>query len=743
MFCGQVQGVGFRPYVYRLATRLSVRGTVANSTQGVVVLAQGRNAFRLVDLVLSRPPRAACITSFSVQELRSRPYAKFTITPSIHSGKIGVDVTPDIATCYQCAREVATLSDRRHDYAFTNCTGCGPRYSITESIPYDRERTTMRRFSMCPECWREYNDPGSRRFHAQPNACPVCGPSLAVLDRNGRTLVGEPMAEAAKAILRGRIVAIKSIGGFQLCCDAANDRAVARLRRLKQRPHKPLALMCYSISAAKALCSVTNCASRLLRSPSAPVVLMPKLAEPKLPVSKMIAPSNRCLGLMLPYTPIHLLLFDRLRKLSGRYPVIVATSANPKDNPIHFTEDGLYSDRPTTFDICLTHNRPIANPCDDSVVSCSGTTAVMVRRSRGYAPQPIVLPPKFHVKHPVLAVGGDMKNCFCLAAGGRAFLSPHIGSFSSSESVGFFLRTLERYESWTQIRPRAVVCDLHPDYLSTRLAERLAAERGLPVLRVQHHAAHVAAVAAEHGASLPVLGIACDGTGFGTDQAIWGCEFILLQPDMSWARLAHLGYMFLPQMPDEVPSPLRIARWYLQQARHKRGHYAGVRCSSLGRLFDAVAAITGVCRRATFDGHAAIALEAAVDTNEPGDYFGTSGAGIIDLVSSPATIRPEPVLLSVSRETSMGVPAEVVAARFHRTIVRAISATAKALCRRQGLDTVCLSGGSFQNSVLREKLSALLARSGHRVLVPAQAPMNDGGLSLGQAVMSRNGLLSP
>lgn len=735
--------MGFRPFVYRLATRLGVHGSVANSSRGVIILAQGGNAARLLDLVRCCPPGAARITGFSVTRTLSRPYTRFLIAQSRRAGGVGVDVTPDIATCPQCAREVSLPTDRRHGYAFTNCTQCGPRYSITESIPYDRERTTMRRFRMCLDCKREYDDPGNRRFHAQPNACPVCGPSLTILDRTGQVMTGDPLVEAAKAILKGRIVALKSIGGFQLCCDATNDAAVARLRRLKSRPHKPLALMCESVATARRLCAVGKNAARLLRSPAAPVVLMPKLARPGLLISGLIAPSNKCLGVMLPYSPLHTLLLGRLRTLSRRCPVLVATSANPKDDPIHHTERGLYSDRSSAPDVCLCHDRPIANPCDDSVVSCPGNVAIVVRRSRGYAPQPVRLPRPFHVKHPVLAVGGDMRNSFCLAAGDRAFLSPHIGSLFSDRSLDFYLRTLARYEEWAGIRPRVVACDLHPDYVSSRLAERLAVERGLPLVRVQHHAAHVAAVAAELGVRLPALGVACDGTGFGTDQAVWGCEMILLRPDMSWTRLAHLGYLFLPPMPDEVPNPAVVARWYLHQARRPAVRRAGTPCSSLGRLFDAVAAVTGVCRHATFDGGAAIALEAAATRSEKGNYCGDNAGEAIDFGQSPLVIHPGPLLLHVSRETRTGTPAALVAARFHNTVAKALAVTARTLCRRHGLATVCLCGGSFQNAVLREDLSALLRRSGLQAVTGVRVPLNDGGLSFGQAVMARGCSLSP
>ncbi len=705
-------------------------------------MAQGRNSARLLKLVRLRPPKAARIANISFARSFLPRYSEFTIRPSSTGEGPGVDVTPDIATCQECAADISQPNNRRFGYAFTNCTECGPRYSIVEGIPYDRERTTMRSFTMCDECRREYNNPDDRRFHAQPNACPVCGPSLTLLDRRGQPVNRDPLPEAARAILSGRVVALKSIGGFQLCCNASDDRAVGRLRRLKGRRHKPLALMCDTVETARKLCRVSKAAARLLRSSAAPVVLMPKLASPKLRVSTLIAPSNHYLGIMLPYSPLHKLLFSQIKLISGSPCILVATSANPKDEPIHVTEHGLFSTPSTRPDCCLSHNRPIANPCDDSVVSCPGRTAVVVRRSRGYVPQPLRLASTFHVEHPVLAVGGDMKNSFCLAAGDRAFLSPHIGTLSSSRALDFFAQALRRYENWTGIRPRIIACDLHPDYESTRLAERLAHERALPLVRVQHHAAHIAAAVAENGLAEPVLGIACDGTGFGTDQAIWGCELILLNPDMSWFRLAHLGYLRLPAMLDAVPSPVRVADHYLRQALHPSKAAGGVASSSLGRLFDAVAAITGVCRQATFDGHAAIALEAAAATAK--GKVRPSGFDVHELIllsSRPAVILPGPLLLHVSRETRAGTSAAAVAAWFHDVVSRALAAAARMLCRQHGVRTVCLCGGSFQNTILRESVVSLLRHSGLRPVVGSRVPVNDGGLSFGQAVMAASRLL--
>jgi hydrogenase maturation protein HypF len=588
----------------------------------------------------------------------------------------------------------------------------------------------MRSFSMCADCGREYGNPEDRRFHAQPNACPACGPQLRLLDRNCKPVSGDPVLVAAQALAHGRIVAVRSIGGFQLFCDATDSRVVARLRRLKSRPAKSLALMCASVATIRRFCRVGPQARELLTSPAAPVVLMPKRLYPTVSVSPGIAPRNHCLGVMLPYTPLHHLLLGRIRAVTGRPPVLVATSANSKDEPIAGTEHELYGIRPRPLDLCLDHNRPIANRCDDSVVSCAASGTVMVRRSRGYAPQVTNLASTFHVEQPVLALGGDLRSTFCLAAGPRAYVSPHIGSHGNALTERFLMDTLRRFESLTRISARLICCDLHPDYASTRLARSLAEERGLPVVQVQHHVAHTAAVMAEHGLDEPVLGIVCDGTGYGTDGAIWGCELLLVLPDLAWTRLAHLGYLRLAGAADELQQPWRVARAYMAQAGHSATVTGGVRTSSLGRLFDAVAGITGVCSRATFDGEAAIALEAAADRRDFGHYFSPG----LCCSGSPLQMLPLPILANVSRETQRGVGAGVVSARFHNTVVLTLVHAARTLCLTHGVRVICLSGGSFQNRLLMTRLTSRLQRIGFAVYTGAAIPVNDGGLSLGQAV---------
>jgi hydrogenase maturation protein HypF len=741
-FTGQVQGLGFRPYVYRVATALGVDGSVRNTRRGVVLLAQGRNAERLVARIKSSPPPLARIRSISIRTELRAPLRGFAIVGSDRTGAADVDVLPDIATCTDCRQEIATATDRRCGYPFTNCTQCGPRYSIIEALPYDRPNTTMRRFEMCPDCRREYSDPADRRFHAQPNACPTCGPQLSLLDPNGlQSATGsKALRRAAMMLLSGRIVAIKSIGGFQLACDATSDRAVMRLRRRKNRPRKPLALMCSSTAVARRFCRVNRDAAALVGSVQAPVVLLPKHGKPRLRIADGVAPGNLRLGVMLPYTPLHSLLFAELRRLSGSDRVLVMTSANPKDDPIAASDHDLRQRLGKVCDSCLTNDRPIANRCDDSVVMpLNGAGFAFVRRARGYAPQPVELAPMFHVKHPVLAVGAEWKNCFCLAAGGKAYMSPHIGSVATESGEAFWRDTLARYQRWTGIRPAAIACDLHPDYIATRLAERLSAELDLPLVRVQHHYAHILSVLAETGVRGRVLGIACDGTGYGLDGTIWGCEFIVVNPDRSWERVGTLRPMRLADAGAEVADPLRTGRAYLAQASDTKGRHAdhpeanpgSALCSSLGRLYDAVAGITGICGKSTFDAEAAIALESAADPRERGRY---SESAVLNVSTSPAMIDPRPVVMQVSHETSHSIPARIIAARFQNTVSQAIGGLAVTLGKRHGIDTVALSGGSFQNARLWSGVTARLRRAGVNILAHRSVPANDGGIALGQAV---------
>ncbi len=753
--------MGFRPYVYRLAISMGVVGTVANSSSGVEIRCQGLRVREFISKLKANPPPLARVTSFRVRPAKPRRFKGFRIVASGNNGDMiphrvpipGALVLPDIAVCPECRKELLCSKDRRFCYPFTNCTQCGPRYTIVRTLPYDRPRTTLRGFQMCPDCSREYQNPEDRRFHAQPNACPECGPSLSLLDSSGRLLACDPIMESARAIAAGRIVAIKSLGGFQLACDATSTKAVARLRQRKSRPAKPLAVMCENLSAVRGFCRITGTGRELLCSPAAPIVLLRKRYgdtirnHVPISVSRLIAPNNSHFGVMLAYTPLHVVLLRELHRLQGRAPVLVMTSANTRDDRLTASDPELLQELRGVFDLALTHNRPIANRCDDSVV-LADKRPIMVRRARGYAPQPIVLDPWFHVKQPTLALGAELRNCFALADANRVFLSPHIGNLGSSRAEHFFHNTLERYLDWTKLKPCRIACDLHPNYLSTRLAERLSAKWKLPLFRVQHHYAHVAAVMAEHGIQKPALGLAFDGTGYGTDRAIWGCEFLLVGPDLSWRRVGHLKYLQLTEPGAVVANPGRVAAGYLLQVTGRvprqlgLSRYVGpvrnllqahraVATSSLGRLFDAVAGITGVCRNAAFEGQAPIALEACANPDEQGHYFRDN---VLLTHPDPALVDPGPIISQVLEDVLAKTDPAVVSARFHNTIVRAVARLAHQLARSYRVNTVLLSGGSFQNNLLRHRVSAELRRKGYRVVYNQLVPVNDGGISLGQAV---------
>ena len=758
---GRVQGLGFRPSVYRLAREFGVSGSVRNTGRGVEITAQGKSAAAFLARLRASPPPLARISGFSVRRARLPRCAGFRIITSQGRASSRVDVLPDLAVCGECRAEVTSERDRRAGYPFTNCTQCGPRYTIIEALPYDRPRTTMRGFAMCPACAREYDAPGDRRFHAQPNACHDCGPSLSLLDAQGRAVSDDSRAlveRAARAISRGRVVAIKSLGGFQLACDASSDRAVCRLRRRKSRPAKPFALMCESLAVARRFCRVTRTEAKLLASPAAPIVLL-AAAGGRRRLSPAVAPGNDRLGVMLCYTPLHLLLFAALRRLTGRPALLVMTSANRRDAPIVAEcappgaeraargegRDGLFARLGGVFDLVLDHDRPIAGPCDDSVVlarpELGPEAAVPIRVARGYAPVALDLAPMFHVKHPVLAVGGDGRNAFCLAERDKAYVSPHIGDMSTDEAERFFLRTLDRLKKLTGIRPRRFACDLHPDYATTRLAERLAGSG--PLLRVQHHFAHTVAVMAERSLPGPVLGLALDGTGYGTDGAIWGCEFIRVLPDLSWQRLAHLAYTRLPIAGQGLPDPKRLARAYLSPTGK------GVLSSSLGRLFDAAAAMTGVCVRATFDGQPAMALEAAAGEAESyhkgTEPRGNAPPGAVrlppramrrDAGTGMLTIPPLPFLHLVAEARARGASAREAARLFHLALGRALGQTAVRLCREHRLTAVALSGGSAQNRLLTRAIVRCLKPCGIKLYTTERLPANDASVCLGQAVAS-------
>ncbi len=674
-------------------------------------------------------------------------------------------VSPDVAVCTACLAEMLDPADRRFRYPFINCTDCGPRFTIVESLPYDRPKTTMRAFAMCPLYQAEYDDPASRRFHAQPNACPECGPSLEFLgarasrpqQRAGgpRTQVEtEAALEAAGSMLdAGRIVAIKGVGGFHLACDATSDEAVAELRRRKGRGGKPFAVMVPDLAAAHGLARIDADEERLLESRERPIVLVAKRpvgAPPRL--SDQVAPGQAMLGLVLPYSPLHHLL------LAGR--ILVMTSGNRSEEPICREDDEALERLGDLADAFLLHDRAIHAVCDDSVVRLFAGHELPMRRSRGYAPMPIALPPVEPPAPPLLAVGAELKATFCLARGGRAFLSQHIGDLGNLETLAAFERMVDHLSGLFRIEPERIACDLHPDYLGTRWALALAAERGLPLVRVQHHHAHIAAVMAEHGLTgeKPVLGASFDGTGYGLDGAIWGGE-ILLADYTRAQRLAHLRYAPLPGGDAAIRHPRRMALAHLAAAgidwhphlppvaatpdrerrilaRQLATGFGTVPTSSMGRLFDAVAPLAGLCQDAHYEGQAAMELEAAAAAVGIADDGATRYRFALR-DEEHLLLDPAPLLAAVVRDRLRGEDPGRIARRFHAAVAHALVAACLHGRRKTGVSIVALSGGVFQNVLLLRLAIEGLARAGFEVLTHRKVPPNDGGLALGQAVIAR------
>ena len=763
---GQVQGLGFRPYVYRLARKLRLAGTVVNSYAGVEILIQGSNVPAFLQALRHAPPSLARIAAINVAKTKLSGITAFSIIRS-HTTNAkqpgAVHVLPDLATCLQCRQDVEQLGNRRHGYPFTNCTQCGPRYSIIRSLPYDRPRTTMKGFPMCPACRAEYDNPADRRFHAQPNACHDCGPRLILLHSDGRTFdQANPLLTATRLLNDGKILAIKSLGGYHLACDALNETAVAELRRRKHRPDKPFAVMCADVGSATRFCQVHPGARQILQHPASPVVLLPKARKPVAgwQLAPSVAPGICYLGVMLAYAPLHHLLF-RIQDSGLTLRALVMTSANPKDQPVISQLPHLIARLGSVLDYILDNDRPIANPCDDSVLFAAPwppatahppPATIIVRRSRGFAPTPIPLDPKRFRLKPILACGAGLKNTFALSAGHKVYLSPHIGDLDNAPSLSFFEQTLELYKRWFDINPEAVACDLHPDLLSSRFAENLALKSHRPLVRVQHHHAHIASVIAEHNLPEPVLGIALDGTGLGSDGKIWGCELLLVRRQR-FERMGHLRYLPLVGGEAAILEPSRIAAGYLAylfgatalarvpaiaefRTAASQLHLDSnvIFTSSAGRLFDAVSALTGICLKASYDGQAPALLESVADARERGSYFAAE-----QLRRGPdgtLAIDPAPWLYRIIEDLATGMPPSRISRRFHTTFVQALANAAKQLARACATKFVCLSGGSFQNRLLLTELGRALMAAGLKPYTNHALPVNDGGVAFGQVIVA-------
>jgi hydrogenase maturation protein HypF len=743
-----VQGVGFRPFVYNLARSLGLTGYVFNSSSGVTIEVEG-DGFEVENFLRSlkeNPPQLAEIAQVSVSEVEVQGGAGFSILES-RDGPGGLAlVPPDAGTCYACWADFGNPSNRRYGYPFTNCTHCGPRYTILRNLPYDRATTTMSAFTMCPACQAEYDDPEDRRFHAQPNACAVCGPSLLLAQSGFENNDSLSIIRQARALLHeGKILAVKGLGGFLLACDATNESTVSELRRRKRRPHKPFALMVRDLEAARRLCIVTAVDEASLVSPRRPIVILPRL--PAAALAPGIAPGDNTLGIMLPYTPLHFLLFSDSPQMDSVFPALVMTSGNLSEEPIVISNDHAMRHLAGVADRFLLHNREIATRVDDSVVRTFEGRERVLRRSRGFVPQAIALDTE---TEEVVAFGAELKNTFCLTKGGYAILSQHIGDLENYETMQFFKETLSNLKHIFNVTPRAAAYDLHPGYMSTRMAMASGIERKIGV---QHHHAHMASCMAENHLRDQVLGVALDGTGYGTDGKIWGGEFLVADFG-GFTRRAHFRNVLLPGGDAAVRQPWRMARSYLRDTfggqipsglncfRNIDDKQVGlvdtmlarqiqtVETSSCGRLFDAVAALLSIASEVTFEGQAAIALEASAERGIEQRYDFEISAG------EPMILDLRPAIEAIVMDLSQGRPTGEISACFHNTLSAAIGEVCARIRGTDGLNRVCLSGGSFQNLYLLHRTVVELRHRGFGVFLHAQVPANDGGLSLGQAMIA-------
>lgn len=759
---GTVQGVGFRPTVWRLACEHQISGSVWNDADGVGIQAWG-SAAQLECFIASvqrESPPLARIESIHRTPLVSigRPES-FRIVSS-RAGETDTNVAADAASCTACLLEIDNPTDRRYRYPFTNCTHCGPRLSIIRSIPYDRANTSMSAFPMCPICLAEYRDPADRRFHAQPNACPVCGPRVWLERADGSVVESaeEDALMAAQRLLQaGYIVAVKGIGGIHLACDACNEQAVERLRQRKQRYRKAFALMAIDVAMIERHARVNEQERAALRSPAAPIVVLDACGAA---VAPAVAPGQNTLGFMLPYTPLHHLL------MRGMQRPLVLTSGNRSDEPQCIDNDDARGRLDRIADYLLLHDRDIVNRLDDSVLRLAAGGTRLLRRARGYAPSPISLPPGFEASVEILAMGGELKNTFCLLKGGKAVVSQHMGDLENALTLADYRHNLKLYQALFDHHPQVIAVDLHPDYLSTQLGRKMAMEAAM-LVEVQHHHAHIAACMAEHGVPLqskPVLGVAMDGLGLGEQGELWGGEF-LLADYRGYRRLAHFVPVAMPGGVQAMREPWRNSFAHLRQelgwqwVRDNHADLPAVRriegkplhnlslmierglnspaASSCGRLFDAVAALLGICtEQQHYEGEAAMQLESVAAPEFEAQLNHSYPVELLRTDREPGVIGFNSLWRALLDDLGKGCSSAVVAARFHQTLCAIIATAARDLCQRQGLERVVLSGGVFQNRLLLEGVSQRLDASGLHVLSPSMTPANDGGLSLGQAVVA-------
>lgn len=746
---GAVQGVGFRPFVYRLASQLQLAGWVSNSPHGVTIEVEGMpgnlESF-LLRIERERPP-SSFIQSLESSYLGAQGFSSFEIRESNSNGAKTAVILPDIATCPDCLGDVFDPDNRRYLYPFTNCTNCGPRYSIVEALPYDRHNTTMKGFEMCTECRREYEDPTDRRFHAQPNACPKCGPHLELWNTGGESTANghDALLSAAEALRQGRIVAVKGIGGFHLMVDARNTYAVNMLRKRKHREEKPLALMLSSVEEIEGLCDVSPLEKRVLTSSERPIMIL-KIKGSHGPISPLVAPDNPYLGCVLPYSPLHHLL---MRELG--FP-LVATSGNLSNEPICIDEKEAVARLHNIADLFLVHDRPIKRHVDDSIVRVMAGREAVIRRARGFAPLPV--PSKISI-HPMLAVGAHLKNSIAASTGHQSFISQHIGDLETPEALKAFRMVINDLEDIYEISPNVIACDEHPDYLSTRFAR----DSGINNFPVQHHYAHVLSCMAENELDAPALGVAWDGTGYGDDGTIWGGEFLKISKS-SFTREGHFRTFPLPGGDTAVRQPRRVAMGVLYETFGDRaftmpglipvhnfdpGELAMLKnmvakdinspqTSSVGRLFDAVASIIGIKQFVGYEGQAAMKLEFAIGALRTDEHYDFD---LIVAAGEPAIVDWRPVIDNIVADVRSGVRKALISARFHNMLVESIVQIA----HHVGEPSVVMSGGCFQNKYLLERAVERLREEGFRPYWHQRVPTNDGGIALGQTLAAARSML--
>ncbi len=741
---GIVQGVGFRPFVWQVAGQHGICGTVANTSEGVRIHAQGspENMENFCRDLRERKPPLSHITEINIFPESPKDFSDFSIVQSSGENRVSTLISPDMAVCKDCVREMRNPKDRRYRYPFINCTNCGPRYTIIDNIPYDRVHTSMKVFPMCPECQAEYDNPANRRFHAQPNACPVCGPHIALHDSQGNRIISDdPVRKTAELLKAGHILAIKGLGGFHLAADAQNSDAVRSLRKRKGREEKPFALMsrdvehilCYAFAEAEE--------ESLLVSPQRPIVLLQK-KNPN-PLADAIAPGNRNFGVMLPYTPLHYLLFD-----DGDFTALVMTSANRSEEPIVISNDEAFELLADIADFFLVHNRDIYLRSDDSIVRHVCGSARFIRRSRGYAPRPIFLKKEIPS---VLGCGAELKNTICLSKGKNAFLSQHIGDMENLQSLDFFQLTVRHLKRILDIEPKIIAHDLHPDYMTTRFALE---QNGVKTIAVQHHHAHIVSCMAEHQIDGPVIGLAFDGTGFGTDGTVWGGE-VLISDLHEFKRIAHLSPVAMPGSAAAIREPWRMAVAYLAdafgedflnldlpvlkeagemkiqmiQSMIRKGINAPM-TSSMGRFFDGIAALLGIRSRVSFEGQAAMELEMMAGEEVDGIYPCEWEKG------ETWRILTAPIVRGIVRDMQSGLSVPLISRRFHSSLIHILSELCEQIRKDTDLNRVVLSGGVFQNALLLEGMIRNLEKRHFQVFTHCLVPCNEGGISLGQVMIA-------